>query len=123
MPYDQHGEPKGLIFRSVGLNMFVAEFASQRDYDRVWEGSLWHVSKHAVILSEFDECMRPSELQFNRLQVWIRAVNLLFNLRNDAWRQVIAKQIDKQATAVTFDHASGFLRVSVTLDVTKPLRQ
>ena len=30
------GNPKGLNFKSVGENTFVAEFANQRDQDRVW---------------------------------------------------------------------------------------
>lgn len=117
------GNPKGLIYRSVGENMFVAEFASQRDRDRVWEGSTWHVSKNAVILSEFDECMRPSELKFDKLQPWARVVNLLFNLRDDKWSKGIAEQIDKQATSVQFDHVHGYLKVRVTIDVSKPLRR
>jgi hypothetical protein len=29
------GNPRGLMFRSVGENMFVDEFATQRDRDRV----------------------------------------------------------------------------------------
>jgi hypothetical protein len=61
------GNPKGLIFRSVGENMFVAEFATARDRDHVWDGSPWHVSKHAVILSKFEDCMKPSELKFDRI--------------------------------------------------------
>jgi hypothetical protein len=51
------GNPKGLVFRSVGENKFVAEFATQRDRDRVRDGSPWHVSKNAVILSEFEDGM------------------------------------------------------------------
>ena len=50
--------------------MFIADFESQRDLDRVWEGSRWHVSSNAVILEEFEECMRPSDLKFDKLQVW-----------------------------------------------------
>ena len=45
------GNPKGLLFKPVGENMFVADFESQRDRDRVWAGSPWHISKNAVILS------------------------------------------------------------------------
>lgn len=101
--------------------MFVAEFANQRDQDRVWEGSPWHVSKNAVILSEFDECMRPSELRLDRLQLWARVVNLPFNLQDDKLSEEIAKQIDKQATCVLFDHVNGYLRARVTVDVSKPL--
>ncbi|KAI4989719.1 hypothetical protein ZWY2020_038082 [Hordeum vulgare] len=44
------GNPRGLIFSSMGENMFAAEFESKRDRDRVWEGSPWHINKHAVIL-------------------------------------------------------------------------
>jgi hypothetical protein len=29
--------PKGPLFRYVGANMFVVEFTTQRDRDRLWE--------------------------------------------------------------------------------------
>ena len=61
------GNPKGLSFNSVEENTFVADFPTKRDHDHVWEGSPSHISKHAGILSEFSECMQPSELQFNEL--------------------------------------------------------
>ena len=63
------GNPRGLQFRSAGVNVFVAEFESQRDRDRVWSGSPWHISKNAVVLAEFDECMRPDEAQLDRMQI------------------------------------------------------
>lgn len=74
------GNPKGLIFRSVGPNIFVAEFATQRDLDRVKGGSPWHINKHAVIISDFVDSMRSSEHKFDQLQVWARVVNLPFHL-------------------------------------------
>ena len=117
------GNPKGLVFRIVGENTFVAEFSMQGDHDRVWDGSPWHISKNAVILSEFDECMCPPELKFDKLKVWARVVNLPFNLRTETWCKAIAKQIDKEASSVHFDHGGGYLRARVTLDVAKPLRR
>ena len=101
----------------------MAEFACKRDLERVWEGSPWHISKHAVILSEFDDFMRPSELSFDKLQVWARVVNLPFNLQDEAWSRAIAKQLDKNATDIHFDHGEGYLRALITLDVAKPLRR
>ena len=38
------GNPRGLQFRSMGENTFVAEFETKRDRDRIWIGSPWHVS-------------------------------------------------------------------------------
>jgi hypothetical protein len=55
------GNPKGPLFRYVGENMFIVEFATQRNRDRVWDGSPWHVSKNAVIIFEFEDCVKPSE--------------------------------------------------------------
>lgn len=101
----------------------MAEFACKRDRDRMWEGSPWHVSKNAVILPEFEECMRPSELKFDKLQLWARVLNLPFNLRAEPWSTAIAHQIDKQASSVQFDHTVGYLRARVTVDVDKPLRR
>ena len=66
--------------------------------------------------------MRPSELSFDKIHMWARVVNLPFNLRNDKWCGAIAKQIDKEATRVQFDHANGYLRARVSVDVEKPLR-
>jgi hypothetical protein len=103
--------------------MFVAEFATQGDQERVWNGSPWHVNKNAVILSEFEECMKPSELKFDRLSLWARVINLPFNLRDKKWWLPIAQQIDKHAKEVHFDHVGGFLRARVTVDVASPLRR
>ncbi|KAM0896989.1 hypothetical protein ACQ4PT_022848 [Festuca glaucescens] len=115
--------PRGLDFRSVGENTFVAEFESQRDRDRVRDGSPWHVSKNAMILEEFVECMQPSELKFDKLQLWVRVLNLPFNLRTPDWGKAIEKKIDKNSAQVVFDPVGGFLRARVTVDVTKPLRR
>ena len=117
------GNPKGLIFRPAGENMYVAVFDHKRDYDWVWEGSPWHVSRHAVILSEFDDCMRPSELRFDKIKVWARVANLPFHLRKDKWAKMIAQQIDPMAEMIQFDHEGGYLRSRVSLAVKEPLRR
>lgn len=117
------GNPRGLIFRPLGENMFVAEFETQRDRDRVWEGSPWHISKHVVILEKFEDHMQPSELKFDKLSVWARVVNLPYNLRNDTWGLEIAKQIDNEASLVQIDPVGGYLRARVTIDVKKSLRR
>lgn len=101
----------------------MADFGSKRDGDCVSEGSPWHVSKHAVILMEFAEWMQPSELRFDKLQLWARVLNPPFNLRNDAWGKEMAKQIEKHASSVQFDLLGGYLRARVTIDVNRPLRR
>jgi hypothetical protein len=76
---------------------------------------------NVVILSEFEECMRPSELKFDKLSQWARVLNLPFNLHEKKWWMPIAQKIDKQAKHVQFDYAGGFMRARVTVDISKPL--
>lgn len=101
----------------------MADFETQRDRDRVRDGAPWHVSKNAVILEEFVPWMLPSELKFDKLQLWARVINLPFHLRTDAWGEAIAKQIDKNTSMIHIDPMGGFLRARVTVDVRKPLRR
>ena len=117
------GNPWGLKFRSVGVSMFVAEFENQSDRDRVWGGSPWHINKNVVVLAEFDDCMRPNEVKFDRLHIWARVMNLPFNLKNYVWGLAVGKQIDESALSVHFNQVGGFLRARVTIDVGKPLRR
>ena len=87
--------------------MFVAEFSTHPDRDRVWEGSPWPVSKTVVILSDFEECMKPSKLKFDSIMLWARVLNLSFNLREKKWWIPIAQQIGKKAFVSEFDHVGG----------------
>lgn len=48
------GNPRGLDFKSVGENIFIAEFSAKHDLDRVLDGSQWNVGKKAVLLQPFD---------------------------------------------------------------------
>uniref|UniRef100_A0ACD5TX21 Uncharacterized protein n=1 Tax=Avena sativa TaxID=4498 RepID=A0ACD5TX21_AVESA len=67
--------------------------------------------------------MKPSELRFDRLSIWVRVVNLPFHLRDQKWWKPIAQQIDKQAKDIHFDHAGGYLRARVSVEVSSPLRR
>ena len=76
-----------------------------------------------MVLVEFDECMRPDEVKFDRLQIWASFVNLPYNLRDETWWNHIAKQMDQHAQSVKFDHNGGLLRARITIDLDKPIRR
>lgn len=44
------GNPRGLRARSVGENMFIADFLTLADKDRALDGTPWLVGRHAVLL-------------------------------------------------------------------------
>ncbi|KAL6595040.1 hypothetical protein ACP70R_048143 [Stipagrostis hirtigluma subsp. patula] len=118
------GNPRGLEAKSVGDNMFIAEFGSKQDLDRVLDGSPWNVGKKAVLIQQFDPNMRPSDVVFNRLAVWIRIYNLPFGLMNNKWGGELAKKVEavEKVEVDAQERAWGpYLRAKVQIDITKPL--
>ena len=72
------GNPRGLTMSSVGDNMFIAEFGSKQDKDRILDGSPWSVGNRAVLIQEFDASMRPTDVCFSQMSIWVRINNLPF---------------------------------------------
>ncbi|KAK1685512.1 hypothetical protein QYE76_046360 [Lolium multiflorum] len=119
------GNPRGLVFRDGGPNLFVAELPVERERDRIWERSPWTVNKHAVVLENFKRSQRPSELRFDRLPIWVRVMNLPFNL-HDNWGEKIARGLGEFIKIDTTNKmlVSGkYLRARVSIDVNKPLQR
>ncbi|KAM0914625.1 hypothetical protein ACQ4PT_011390 [Festuca glaucescens] len=118
------GNPKGLVFRDGVPNMFVAELPSERERDRIWERSPWTVNKHPVVLENFKRCQRPSELRFDCMPIWIRVMNIPFNL-NDNWGKMIASRVGDFISVDTSNSklVSGkYLRARVSINVHEPLQ-
>ncbi|RLM98121.1 hypothetical protein C2845_PM06G28060 [Panicum miliaceum] len=90
------GNPKGLEVRSVGEkkdNLFIADFEGKMEKKGALEGSLWMISKFTVILQDYDAKLRPSDVLFDRMSIWVRILNLPFGWIN-------AKKGEKAARAI-----------------------
>lgn len=73
------GNPYGLKIRTIGEkenNLFVAEFKNQQDMEWALGSSPWMVGKHALILQPYDERLKPTEIRFDRMDIWVRILNL-----------------------------------------------
>ena len=123
------GNPAGLKIRSIDEksdNMFVAEFGSKVDLDRVLVGSPWIAGKHAVILKEYDEKLKPSEIRFDRMDIWVRILNLPLGWMNQH-RGIRAMSLLGEVRRMDVDEdgkASGaFLRARVAIDINKPIKR
>ena len=72
------GNPVGLKFRAIGEkgHLFVAEFGSGVDLERVLAGSPWMVGRYAVLLQNYGEKLTASEITFDQLELWVSILNL-----------------------------------------------
>jgi hypothetical protein len=73
------GNPYGLKIRSIDEkadNIFVTKFKVERDLQRALGGSPWMVGRHVLMLQPYDGNLKPSVIRFNRMEIWIRILNL-----------------------------------------------
>ncbi|XP_039815268.1 uncharacterized protein LOC120678182 [Panicum virgatum] len=123
------GNPFGFKMRSVGEkteNLFIAEFGAMADRQRALAGSPWMVGRHAVILQAYDESLKPSDVSFDKMEIWVRILNLPFGWMNARRGARAAGLIGKVVKLDVYGdgEASGpFLRARVKIEADKPLRR
>jgi hypothetical protein len=118
------GNPKGVVAKSVADNVFIVEFASSADKERVKEGAPWTVGKHAVLFNDFDPKQKPSEVSFERISLWARIMNPRFELMNTIWGELLGAKIGKVEKVDVDSQGRAWgnsLRVRVSVEVNKPL--
>ncbi|KAM0831904.1 hypothetical protein ACQ4PT_065235 [Festuca glaucescens] len=90
------GNPKGLIVRPMGPNLFLAEFGSEADKSSVANGGPWYLgNKHAILLKDFDVSIKPEDVIFDRLPVWVRIMKLDYGLMNSERGTQLAAKLGK----------------------------
>ncbi|KAK3149228.1 hypothetical protein QOZ80_3AG0214650 [Eleusine coracana subsp. coracana] len=117
------GNPYGLKIRTVGWkgdNLFVAEFGSRRDMERTQTGSPWLIGKHAVILQDYDARLKPSDICFTKMDLWVRIPNLPLGWMNHKRGEramslvgnVVRMDIDKDGKT-----SGAYLRARVSIEI------
>jgi hypothetical protein len=120
---------RGLLLNSAGDNVFMAEFGRKVDMDRVMEGTPWMVGKHAVLLRAFSTDLKPKDMIFNSLKLWVRIINLPFGYMHKRWGTMIASSIGVADIVPVVDYDDtgrcwGSYKCSrVEIDIDKPLKR
>ncbi|KAM0905530.1 hypothetical protein ACQ4PT_017330 [Festuca glaucescens] len=118
------GNPKGLDARSMGPNMFIAEFGSKADMQRVLNGSPWVLGKNVILLKEFDPLVKAEDVVFDRLLLWVRIHSLPYSLMNSDRGTALAEMIGDVDHLEVDEHGRAwgrYLRARIHVDVTEPL--
>lgn len=72
------GYPRVMRARNVGDNQFITYFLCEADKYRILDGSPSFVGKHAI-LQDLDPTLRPKELKFDRMPIWICILDIPFD--------------------------------------------
>ncbi|XP_065621980.1 uncharacterized protein At4g02000-like [Quercus suber] len=118
-------KPNGeLKLRDLGDNILLFEFSDALDLARVLEFEPWTFDKNIVVFREVAEVEEVPSLEFFGVNFWVQMHNLPPTSLNQATGEAIGNSIGKVIdVADPEDDGEGgeFLRVRISIDITKPL--
>jgi hypothetical protein len=72
-------------FRDIGDNRFVVRFSSKGDWKHVLRNGPWQFDFNVVLVKEYDGSIRPSDMVFDSLEMWVRVLDLPMDMMNRAY--------------------------------------
>ena len=112
------------LVRQVGANLFMFAFHSEEALEKVLFMRPWSYDKHLVLIKRFVGDTQPQSVKFSEETFWIRVQNLPIKSMTQEVSESIGKAI---GTVDRVDIPPGevgwgrFLRLRVSIDITKPL--
>jgi hypothetical protein len=111
-------------FKDIGDNRFVVRFTSEGDWKHVMNNGPWQFDFNAVLLKKYDGAVRPSDMVFDTMDIWVRVLDLPMDKMNRVYGELIGRWIGKYIS-VDVD-ADGIawgedLRIRVEVRVDQPL--
>lgn len=91
--------------------------------ERVLNGSPWNVNKRAVLIKRFDPNLRPADIRFNQLPIWVRIMNLPLGLMNNKWGSQLAGMVGEVEKLETDEQGRAwgpYLRAKVVIEFQNP---
>lgn len=115
----------GVAIRAVDSNLFVFQFFSSSDKERVTSGCPWTFKEQVLLLKEINGDEQPSEVIFDKAPFWIRLVDVPFNRRNVNVAYDVGEDF---GGFIDYDDSDPLgweeeMRIKVLLEIDKPLRR
>ncbi|KAL4281807.1 hypothetical protein GQ457_03G016970 [Hibiscus cannabinus] len=104
---------------------FLIAFASSSNKDNVLKRGPWDFQKHWFALEHADPACTIHDYAFRYMCIWVRIHNIPLSLMTEALARTLGACIGKVVmtdTRLEDGNMGEFLRVHVSLDITKPLR-
>lgn len=106
-------------------NLFATSFANTKDRDKVLSACPWSIKGYLVILQTWTTGFSLEELEFRYSPFWVQVHNLPLNRMNKDNATCFGNYIGSFLTVdrrLAEHKVSGFLRLKVSVDVSKPLK-
>ena len=111
-------------FRHLDNNRFVVQMQSEGDWKHVMENGPWQFEYHAVVMKEIMGNIRPSEVMFTSLPLWVQFLDLPTGMMKKKYGYILGGWLGK-VQGVDADEEGkvwgDVLRVRVEIPIDQPL--
>jgi hypothetical protein len=111
-------------FKDLGENRFVVKFLSEGDWKHIKNGGPWQFDFSVVLLKDFDGSIRPSDIVFDTMDIWVRVLDLPMDMMNQVYGELIGGWIGKYISVDVDEEGMAWgkdLRIRVAVRVDQPL--
>ncbi|XP_021722367.1 uncharacterized protein LOC110689843 [Chenopodium quinoa] len=114
-----------VAIRMIETNLFVFQFFSIEDKERILEGCPWSFDNQILCLKEIHPDEQPSDIQFTHTPFWVRLLDVPFGKRNSSFAYDIGECLGGYLDYDSVDYLGWdeFMRIKVMIDIRKPLRR
>jgi hypothetical protein len=118
-------KPEGRVtFKVVGDNVFLMEFEHEWEKARALEWRPLVFDGNLFSVAEFDGVIQLASIEFEKVALWVRMLNLPLACMNYEIGAMIGSAIGQLEEVETDEERVGwgqFLRAKIRMDLTKPL--
>ncbi|CAL9002135.1 unnamed protein product [Prunus brigantina] len=115
-----------VVVKDIGETLFLFIFATEADRQKVLRGGPWNFDKALVLLETPDGSVAPSKMILNYADFWVQVHNVpLSCMSTNMGRQIgnsFGRCLDVME-GMDGECLGKFLRIRVSVDVSKPLRR
>jgi hypothetical protein len=113
-------------FWDIGENRFVIRFATEGDWKHVMRNGPWQFDFNAVLLKDYDGSVRPSDMVFDTMEIWVRVLDLPMDMMNRVYGELIGNWIGRFISVEVDSEGMAWgkdLKIRVAIRVDQPLVQ
>jgi hypothetical protein len=109
-----------ITVRKLGDNIFILEFDDEHHYQYALNGGSWRHKGDALIVVPYDGFSRPSEIEINSINMWVRFYDVPVTLMSPTFTRALAKMVSNEVLEIG-DPVRDFLRARVAIRLEDPL--
>ncbi|XP_057451436.1 uncharacterized protein LOC130743278 [Lotus japonicus] len=110
-------------FRELGPNLFTIRFHDKADRDRLMLAGPWTFDQFLLVLKELEVDETPSQVPLQRVPFWVQVHDIPVGLHTEEMARSLGNALGGFLGWDSTERRNhgGYLRIRVSVDVTKPL--